>query len=371
MKLYALRGDERGRPEWKVMVLWKGLSSCVDEVYRGWMASTMACCAPRSSTREPQSASGQENRSSNGERSRELGRRWHARWADFFGLQHVEKTMEICYDQPRLVPAPRPEPRHQRSASHSSTLTLASKWMDRSRSLASRASGQGSVLLRESIGPRPRRPTIGAPSDFRRVEPDLARPRTEGYRPLELSIYLPRNRLSPLPDFYSPTTDGPADPDMPAPPLPVVVRTTSILSLPSSEYRIARKPIGSSSDLGWHARTHQSFDALSAASGLGTDWVVHPLRPRPSLPAALNSHGPTSTVYKQLPKPPPTVRSQSHTEPIHAAGRRDSDPFRARHTGPSKHQRSSSGFLSISTMRTGDMNALGAYDEGKFSCAVA
>lgn len=318
--------------------MWKGLSDYVDEAYRGWMASTMACCGARPSRRDGEG----------GPPTKEVGA-----WAD-------DKSLEVCYDQPRPNPPPRREPRHQRSASHSSTLTLTTKLADRSRSLASRASSRGSVLLRGSVvGGRPRRPTIGAPSDFRRVEGDFGQRRAEGFRPLELSIYHPFNRLSPLPDFCSSADEeGPADEDLPPPPLPAFVRTTSVMSLPSSEHRIARKPISTpSSDAAWHPRTHQSFDALSTVSGLGNDWEVQSLRPRPSLPDRLDSVPPRNVV-----KAPSSARSRWQT-PFDlgpAPHRPDADPFRIRE---SKHARPDSGFLSISSLRTYDTPAFGEHEE--------
>ncbi len=219
--------------------------------------------------------------------------------------------MEVCYDQPRRTPPPRLAPRHQRSESGSSALTA--KWKSRSRSLASRASSQGSVLLRRSTGARSRRPTIGAPSDFRRMPNDQSR-RTEGFRPLELSIYLPRNRLSPLPDFGSP--DEPADQASPAwtSPLP---RTTSMGSQALSDFRIARKPLH-----------YRSFDALSTASAWNSDWVMQPLQPRPSLSTTQSSHELGYSARKQLPRPPPSARTYSHMEPIRHQSRRDSDGYR-------------------------------------------
>ena len=351
--------------------MWKGLSDYVDEAYRGWMASTMACCGARPSRRDGEGVPPTKEVGAWVDGKRLCLRKNHSivhsngkavADAIIFIGSITDKSSEVCYDQPRPKPPPRREPRHQRSASHSSTLTLTTKLADRSRSLASMASSRGSVLLRGSVvGGRPRRPTIGAPSDFRRVEGDFIQRRAEGYRPLELSIYHPFNRLSPLPDFGSPTDEeGPMDKNLPAPPLPAFVRATSTMSLPSSEHRIVRKPISTpSSDAAWHPRTHRSFDALSTASGLAHDWEAQSLRPRPSLPNCLDSVAPKHVAVQT----PASVRSQWQTpfDIGHAGCRPDSDPFRMRQ---SKHARSDSGFLSISSLGTHDTLIFGERDNG-------
>lgn len=224
-----------------------------------------------------------------------------------------EKTieLELCYDQPGLIPPPRPEPRlHQRSGSRSSILPA--QWMARSRSLASRASQSGSVLVGWMAGERaerPRRPTIGAPSDFRRVqlEPDAT---PERFTPLELSIHSPRHHLSPLPDFSAPDEDDRAADEEWAARAPP--RTLSVLSNPSSEFRIARKPVGATAD---HRRNPSSV--------FGVDWVVQPLRPRPSLPLSLDALETVPVRSRQ----PPALRARSCTEPLRQPISTDADPF--------------------------------------------
>lgn len=231
--------------------------------------------------------------------------------------------MEICYHQPHLIPPLRPEPRHHRSGSGSTVFS--SKWVAGSRHLASRISDQSSVLLGRSSTSRTRRPTIGAPSDFRRIDHG-GDCRTDGFRPLELSIYLPRNRLSPLPDFDSPLL-GPGELESQAQRrrLP---RSSSVLSSPSSEFRIARKPVGSSVDLTWHGNTFSSVETRSTPSMFGVDWVSQPLRPRPSLPGLLDSRDSASLDTAQLPRAPPALAIRSSTDSQRPLVRRGSDPFR-------------------------------------------
>src|SRR5436309_14492440 len=99
--------------------------------------------------------------------------------------------MTILHHQPTLIPPPIPETQHSRSSSY--------EWMSRTRSFASRASTRGSFSVRRKLNAynEPRRPQIGAPTDFRHVENALPRG-TFRFRPLELIIYMPKHRLSPL-----------------------------------------------------------------------------------------------------------------------------------------------------------------------------
>ncbi|KAI9825063.1 MAG: hypothetical protein M1832_001382 [Thelocarpon impressellum] len=148
------------------------------------------------------------------------------------------------------------------------------------------------------------------PSDFRIVEASHRRP--GGFRPLELSIYLPENRLSPLPTFCSDDEDD-AGMDYPAPALRLP-RTTSILSIPSSTFSIPRKPVGSSISLSL-AGSRQSVDTRSTPASVGSEWTAESLRPRPSLPDMLDCE---TTI------PVPAAHSRSRTEPVQIVQRRDS-----------------------------------------------
>lgn len=90
--------------------------------------------------------------------------------------------------------------------------------MSRSKSFASRASSRGSFSVRRKLnaynGPRRPRMEIGPPSDFRHLENAMPSRRNEGFRPLELSIYMPQNQLSPiLPHFRPDDLSFPVDDD--------------------------------------------------------------------------------------------------------------------------------------------------------------
>jgi hypothetical protein len=106
--------------------------------------------------------------------------------------------MKICHNQPHLVPpmklvfyddmpaTPQPPPPSQLS-----------QLVAQGRNLASRASGRASLSVRRKPSSRP---SISGPLPIQSAD-DLPFRRRNQYRPLELSIYLPDNRLSDLPDF--------------------------------------------------------------------------------------------------------------------------------------------------------------------------
>lgn len=193
--------------------------------------------------------------------------------------------MRIEHQQPRLIPPPMPEPQERSS-------TRSREWVARSKSFASRASSRGSFTVRRKLNAYngPRRPRIGAPSDFRLVENAMTR-RAERFRPLELSIYMPENQLSPLLPHFNPgdlsflLTDR-DDLSYPRPVMPHS-RSDSALS-----FQIPRKPIRSS-------------------SGTSLEWTAHS-GPRPE---SLSAQELLAALEKELPKAPMPVRLRAMTEP--------------------------------------------------------
>jgi hypothetical protein len=197
--------------------------------------------------------------------------------------------MRIEHHQPRLVPPPIPEPQERPS-------TRGQEWVNRSRSYASRASSHGSFSVRRKLnaynGPRRTRNqyVISAPTDFRHVENSMPR-RTEVFRPLELSIYMPENQISPiLPHFGS--TDLSFESDdltgLPYPPAALThSRTESALS-----FRIPRKP-------------------LRTSSGASSEWTAQ-FKPRPD---SLSTQELLAALEKELPKAPAPARLRAMTEP--------------------------------------------------------
>jgi hypothetical protein len=194
--------------------------------------------------------------------------------------------MRIEHHQPRLIPSPIPEPQERPS-------TRGREWATRTRSFASRASSRGSFSVRRKLNAYngPRRPRIGAPSDFRHVENSIPR-RTETFRPLELSIYMPENQLSPILPHFGAIDDlsFPSDDlkDLPYPPTALThSRSESALS-----FRIPRKPVRSS-------------------SGTSSEWTAN-FRPRPE---SLSAQELLAALETQLPKAPPPARLRAMTEP--------------------------------------------------------
>jgi hypothetical protein len=193
--------------------------------------------------------------------------------------------MRIEHHQPRLIPPPIPEPQERPS-------TRGRELVTRARSFASRASSRGSFSVRRKLNTYngPRRPRIGAPSDFRRVENAIPR-RTAYFRPLELSIYMPENQLSPILPHFGETDDlsfPKDDKELPYPPTAIThSRSESALS-----FRIPRKPIRSS-------------------SGTSSEWTAQ-FKPRPG---SLSAQELLAALEHQLPKAPPPARLRSMTEP--------------------------------------------------------
>jgi hypothetical protein len=193
--------------------------------------------------------------------------------------------MRIEHHQPRLIPPPIPEPQERPS-------TRGRELVTRARSFASRASSRGSFSVRRKLNTYngPRRPRIGAPSDFRHVENAIPR-RTAYFRPLELSIYMPENQLSPILPHFGETDDlsfPKDDKELPYPPTAIThSRSESALS-----FRIPRKPIRSS-------------------SGTSSEWTAQ-FKPRPG---SLSAQELLAALEHQLPKAPPPARLRSMTEP--------------------------------------------------------
>ncbi len=177
----------------------------------------------------------------------------------------------MCHEQPQPVPFPRSDAVSTRPPTVQSTQRL-SHWVSNGRDLVTRASSRASFSAWRWTSPAPQRPSIGAPTDFRRVETDLAG-RRASFRPLQLSIYLPTGRLSPLPDFSAEfPRESHAEPEAPQQAL-IRPRADSIMSFSSSNFLIQRKPVGSSvgGEGEWRSRRSLSSDmTLSDNEGMGS-----------------------------------------------------------------------------------------------------
>ena len=218
----------------------------------------------------------------------------------------LEKYREICYQQPQPTPPPRFDFENIRPASRASHRP---QWMIEGRSLASRASSRASFTSRTLA----RRPTISTPYDFRKVEHPNGR--TGGFRPLQLSIYLPGNELEPLPVFEEANF-----PDLAHPPKALVKsRSESILSRPSTSFTIPRKPVASRTVSLDGSRFSIDSHYTTNESSLST-------RPRgPSVATSRSTQEFLDALDARLPQSPPMLRSKSGPEPIYTLYRRASE----------------------------------------------
>jgi len=204
--------------------------------------------------------------------------------------------MRIEHHQPRLVPPPIPEPQEDGVRGR--------EWVVRTKSFASRASSRGSFAVRRKLNAyngfhshhshhnTPRRPRIGAPTDFRQVGGTSMTRRTEVFRPLELSIYMPEHQLSPiLPHFGTIDDMTYGDDDLKDLPYPPAFFSHS-RSESSMSFTIPRKP-------------------LRTSSRASSEWTAR-FKPRPD---SLSTNELLAALDHQLPRAPPPARLRSFTEP--------------------------------------------------------
>ena len=111
--------------------------------------------------------------------------------------------------------------------------------MKHGRSIARKASGFDITPKRKRAESRP---SISLPTDFRRVEDPLPGQR---YRPLQLSIYLPENRLSRLPEFDDAAFTAAGELQLPQ---KAVLRARSEATMMQVSNSIPRKAVASMKD---------------------------------------------------------------------------------------------------------------------------
>ena len=219
----------------------------------------------------------------------------------------MEKDRELCYEQPQLVAPPTFNIESRRPESQSSHRPA--QWFAEGRNIASRASSRASLTTRRAIT---RRPIIGAPSDFRRCERPSGR--TAGFRPLELSIYLPGNELPSLPVFLEDLDEDERGLEFPAHAL-TKARSDSMLSRPSTSFTIPRKPLVSTRTLSMDA-SRSSMDSRytgDVSLAIGTRSVLQ----RPSIVTTQSTQDFLDTLDARMPQSQPRLRSKSAPEPIY------------------------------------------------------
>ena len=161
--------------------------------------------------------------------------------ADF--LLGSGNRVEVFYAQP----APQSQPVYNNNDEPSTFRNSysSSPWLTDHRSIASRAASRASFVSRCSKAHR--RPTISAPTDFKRVQSGRISPvrRTITFRPLQLSIYLPGNELPDLPNFWR--YDGEENEVLERPAQALVKSRSEPLLLrnPPRSFSIPRKPVAS------------------------------------------------------------------------------------------------------------------------------
>lgn len=109
----------------------------------------------------------------------------------------MERNIDVTYQQPHLIAPmkltvwdempPTPPP------------SVTTRFFTQSKSLATKASERASFSVRRRT---PNRPSISSPMPAV-IPADARTVRRRSFRPLELSIYLPNNRLSDLPEFVA------------------------------------------------------------------------------------------------------------------------------------------------------------------------
>jgi hypothetical protein len=253
------------------------LGRYIGDAYTQWLSSAVSCCASLGDCERSQKLDGMPFQ--------------YPIERPTLTTKGIEKPMIVLHNQqPRLIPPPRPFSQYRPSTRSSAREVLA-----RSRDLASRAASRGSFSVRRKVNAYngPRRPRIGSPTDFRHVQNVMPR-RTERFKPLELSIYLPENRLSPILPYF-----GASEEVLPSFPPPTFAHDRSMSS--SSAHLIPRKPVYA------HGGSRGgSFDAGNAPSRY-VDWVS---------PSAVDLSIQRPSLDKELPAFPAPARLR-HEPPNH------------------------------------------------------
>ncbi|MCJ1278484.1 hypothetical protein MMC21_006301 [Puttea exsequens] len=259
----------------------------------------------------------------------------------------VGSTTEVWSEQPTLQPPPKcsvdldrslpPVPRSSASDRPPSSRRRHSTWIAEGKAFATRPLSRASFASTR----RSSRPTIGAPTDFKRVQSGRISPvrRTQPFRPLQLSIYLPGNELPDLPIFW--TEDEEEDEDAGVErPVQALLKSKSdpmLLRRPSYSFSIPRKPLPSRSSS--IDATRFSMNSCFTFADLPTQLQPRQSqsmdRLRSSSVERRNSVATTQSTLDFLdaldckfPRPPPTarLRSSSNTpEPEFAIYRKASD----------------------------------------------
>ena len=223
----------------------------------------------------------------------------------------LEEYGKMCCEQPGPVDPPTFNLGTIRPVSRSSRPP---QWLAEGKTLAIKASSRARLITRRA---RPSKiGSIGAPYDFKRVEPS----RERGFRPLTLSIHIPGNELPLLPEFDEAICDQSAGLTFPRPAL-TKVRSESTLSRSSTAFTIPRKPVPAqavSMDV-----CRSSMESRYTTNEIGR--ASQSLHRRPSNAASQSTLDFLDVLDIQLPQRPPLLRSKTGPEPVYTLYRRASE----------------------------------------------
>lgn len=155
------------------------------DTFSSWFASFASCCGPR-------------ERSGSTESSRRLVSNRTP------NLAGAERNIVVLRDQPAVIPRPSAEPAWSSEKTYEKTFGREAE-RTRLRRPASRDSSVRKNWFSSGSSSSVRRLQISGPTDFRHLQsesfqfpPEQSRPRPRSFRPIELSIYQPDNRLSAI-----------------------------------------------------------------------------------------------------------------------------------------------------------------------------
>lgn len=212
--------------------------------------------------------------------------------------------MTILHHQPHLIPPPVPEPQYQPAAVRA--------WATRTKSVSNRMSFSAKRHLNAYNGLG--KPYIGAPTDFRHVQNGFSRQNDENFRPLELSIYMPENRLSPLFPHFGTLDEESVSSHPPA----VLTHTRSESAL--SNFTIHRKPLNS------HPSMIRRLDSAGQPiADMSLPTVNRLSKPLPERPESISTVDLMAALQEDLPISPPHALIRASTEPLRILHRRDSE----------------------------------------------
>ena len=258
-----------------------------------WLASSVSCCLPWSQER-PQ-------------HELEAPSKFYADITGVAQLIAVAFDAQLCTTQPGRITPP---------SVSSETSQIPSQRLSTVPRQLSHASHRTSIFATTKRRTT-RRPTISGPFDFQQVATGAPRRngslrRTGSFRPLQLSIYVPGNELSPLPVFDDvwDEEDKTSGLQIPAPVL-TKARSDTMLSRASTTFTIPRKPVPSRT-VSLDATSRISMD--SSYTCMFSDYkyaaetlVTQTPRRRPSLAASQSTQDFLDALDARLPRSPPAA----------------------------------------------------------------